>query len=62
MGPSRRYGKAISVLSPVVSLSPGVAREPLDPMLRSLGALSHAFGTLLIDSGGGQSHRMSAAW
>ncbi len=60
-GPSSRYGHDVSVLSSVVSLAPGVAREPLESRIHALGALSAPFRELLIGSGGGQAQKMSAA-
>ncbi len=60
-GPSARYGHDVSVLASVVSLSPGVAREPLEPEIHALGALSSPFRQLLIESGGGQAQKMSPA-
>lgn len=52
LGPSKRYGRDVSVLAPVTSLSPGVAREPLDALLRSLGLLGPAFRAALLESSG----------
>jgi serine/threonine-protein kinase len=51
-GPSKRYGLDVSVLAPLTSVAPGVAREPLAPLLRSLGLLGPAFRALLLASSG----------
>ncbi len=53
-GPSRRYGRDVSVLAPLTSVASasGLAREPLDPLLRSLAQLGPAFRALLLGSSG----------
>src|SRR5262249_36117237 len=50
LGPSKRYGRDVSVLAPLTSLAPGTAREPLEPLLRSLGLLGPAFRVLFLES------------
>jgi hypothetical protein len=60
LGPSQRYGKAVSVLAPVVSLAPGVSRESAAARLRALGGdLAPALREVMIDSAGGSAHKMS---
>ena len=51
----------MSVLAPVISTAPGVAREPLDALVRSLGLLAPAFRALAIGSAGEDWHTMSPA-
>jgi serine/threonine-protein kinase len=51
-GPSKVYGRDVSVLAPAISLAPGVAREPLQPLLRSLAQLGPAFRAVLLESSG----------
>jgi serine/threonine-protein kinase len=60
-GPSKRYGRDVSVLAPATSLVPGVAREPLDPMLRSLALLGPAFRAVMLESSGMEWRALSAA-
>ncbi len=59
-GPSTRYGRDVSVLAPVTSLGPGVAREPQAPLLRSLASLGPAFRALLLGSSGTEWRGLSA--
>ena len=58
-GPSKRHGKDVSVLVPVAALAPGVAREPLDPLLRSLGVLTPALREVMIESSGADPRKLS---
>jgi hypothetical protein len=60
-GPSKRYRRDVSVMVPVTSTAPAVAREPLDPLLRSLGLLAPAFRALAVGSAGEDWHTMSPA-
>ncbi|APR88081.1 Serine/threonine protein kinase PrkC, regulator of stationary phase [Minicystis rosea] len=47
-GPAPRYRRDVSVLAPVTALGAGTAREPLEPLLRSLGLLGPAFRELML--------------
>jgi serine/threonine-protein kinase len=49
-GPSKRYRRDVSVLAAVTSLAPGVAREPLEGLARSLGLLGPAFRAAMLGS------------
>ncbi len=57
-GPSKRYGRDVSVLAPLTSVAPGAAREPLESLLRSLTLLGPAFRALLLGSSGVEWHAM----
>jgi hypothetical protein len=53
-GPSKRYGREVSVLAPLTSVAAGSAREPLEPLLRSLTLLGPAFRALFLGSSGAE--------
>jgi serine/threonine protein kinase len=57
---SKHYGAHVSVLSPTISLAPGVSRDAVVPAAKgvSLG-LSEAFRELMLDSAGVHSHKLS---
>lgn len=52
LGPSKRYGKDVSVLTPVVSVAPGVDRALAERAVQPLGSLSPAFRELMLDTAG----------
>lgn len=54
-GPSRRYGRDVSVVAASTTLAPGVASEPIEGLTRSLALLGPAFRAVLLGSSG-------AAW
>ena len=51
-GPSKRYGRDVSVVAAVTSLAPGVAPEPLQGLTRSLALLGPAFRAVMLGSSG----------
>ena len=51
-GPSKRYGRDVSVLAAVTSLAPGVASGPLEGLTRSLALLGPAFRAVMLGSSG----------
>ncbi len=51
-GPSKRYGRDVSVVAAVTSLAPGVASEPLEGLTRSLALLGPAFRAVMLGSSG----------
>jgi serine/threonine-protein kinase len=61
LAPSIRYGKPVSVLTPVASVAPGVSPSTVEAELKSLGWLAPAFRALLIGSNGDDAHKLSAA-
>jgi len=51
-GPSKRYRHDVSVVAAVTSLAPGVTREPLEGLTRSLALLGPAFRAVMLGSSG----------
>jgi serine/threonine-protein kinase len=58
-GPSKRYGRDVSVLAPATSLAAGVARGPNERLLRSLTLLGPGFRALLLASSDTDWHDMT---
>jgi serine/threonine-protein kinase len=58
-GPSPRYGKPLSILVPVAATAPGVAKEPLDPLLRSMALLGPTMRDAMIESSGADPRHLS---
>jgi serine/threonine-protein kinase len=59
LGPSKVYRRDVSVLAPLTSMPPAVAREPNEPLLRSLTVLAPEFRALLLGSSGKAFRAMS---
>ena len=51
-GPSKRYGRDVSVLAPLTSVTPGATSAPVEPLVQSLSLLGPAFRALFLGSSG----------
>jgi hypothetical protein len=58
-GPSKRYGRDVSILAPRTSLAPGVTRDKVDRLLASLTLLGPALRAVLLSSSDADFHTLS---